>query len=208
MVAVKNNLLVAMNLPTQTAQFIIKGKVVFSSMMSAPYFEDSKIALEELDTELVVLENSQKGLAQTPPLSTVVIRNAAQARVKNILRRLAADVQTVANKNPEKAAEIIQSSGFEIKKISNKAGNEDKAYDGGNEGEVILQAATAGIHEWRISHDGGTTYDKLDTTTKSSKTVTGLTPGKMVWFQNRAVLTNDTYGEWSAWYWIVPRLYR
>ncbi len=204
----KNNLLVAMNLPDATPQFIIKGKAVLGSMLVAPYFESSKTTLEELDTELVVLENSQKGLAQTPPLSTVVIRNASQARAKNLLRTLAGDVQTAANKNPEKAAEIIQSSGFDIKKVNSRTLSEDKAYDGRDEGEVILLASTSGMHEWRISYDAGATYDKLDATTKATKTIKGLTPGKKVWFQNRAVLTNDAYTEWTAWYWIVPKLYR
>jgi hypothetical protein len=204
----KNTLLVAMNLPTAVPEFIIKAKAVLGSMLYAPYFEDSKKTLEELGTELVVLENSQKGLAQTPPLSTVVIRNASQDKARNLLRTLAGEVQTVANKNPEKAAEIIQSSGFDIKGKGGNTARKDEALDGTEEGVVIVNAATPGAHEWRISYDGGATFTSLAATKKSTTTMYNMEPGKKVWFQNRAMLAGNTYSQWTAWYWIIPKIYR
>jgi hypothetical protein len=204
----KNTLLVAMNLPTAVPEFIIKAKTVFSSMSSAPHFEGSRATLAELDTETVLLNSAQIGLAQKPPSSTTEIRNAAKTRVKNLLRTLAGDVQTAANKNPEKAAEIIQSSSYDIKKSGGRATNENKAFDGTAEGVVIVSAATPGAHEWMISYDGGATSKPLAATMNSTTIVSNLVPGKRVWFQNRTMLAGNTYGEWTAWYWIDPKVYR
>jgi hypothetical protein len=204
----KNTLLVAMNLPTAVPEFILKAKTVHGAMSKAPYFEASRATLAELATETVVLNDAQTGLAEKPPSSTTEIRNAAKARVKNLLRTLAGEVQTVANKNPEKAAEIIQSSGFDIKKASTSAGSKDEAFDGTEEGVVIVSAATPGAHEWMISYDGGATSKPLAATMNSTTIVSNLVPGQKVWFQNRTMLAGNTYGEWTQWYWIVPKIYR
>ena len=202
-----NNFLVAQNLPTQIPNFIIKGRAVHKAMTAAPYFSNLSNKLNELDEELTKLETAQTGLGLKPPISITAIRNTSFGKVKTIIRTLANDVQGVADTNPENAETIIQSAGFDIKKTYGGTKRQNSVADGTVEGMILLSAEMAGAHQWQQSSDAGTAIVALNPTLGGTMVLTNIVPGVKVWFRNRTILSGNTYGEWTQWLPITPKVF-
>jgi len=187
---------VALNFPGKIAEFILFAKAVFKAMTGNAYFTASAGKVTVLNVDITALDAAQTGCITTPPTVSVEARNVALEVVKNDLRALRNDVQTIADANPTKAEAIIISASMATKKAITHNKQKDSVKNSVEEGCVDLIAEGKGPHEWRMSVDNST-WTPLPSSMISKTTVSDLTPGSVYYFQNRQMLRNDVKTEWS-----------
>lgn len=199
-----NEVFVAMDLPRSSPDFIVKARSIYdSSTKNQANFPQSGAKLSELGIYIAELEKIQAGLQSKPKTYTVEARNTVEKKARTIIRMFSYDVQEAADINPDKAENIILSSGMSIKKTKTTAPKENTIENGLNIGEVIVTSIYSGPHQWQMSKDAGLTAENLAPTLVSYITVTGLEAGEKYWFRQRTVNRNNEYGKWSDWKWII-----
>jgi hypothetical protein len=107
-------------------------------------------------------------------------------------------VQQVVNGSPSQAEVIVEAAAMTLKKTGARSKN-DLAVKQSASGSVrVIARATKGAkaHDWQYSTDGGKTWLDAPSTTKSSTTITGLTPGATVNYRVRALLKTGAT-DWS-----------
>ena len=115
-------------------------------------------------------------------------------------------VQDLADNSADNddALAIIGHSGFDLKNKGVRIKPEFEAKHGKVSGEILLFAKSAGLrasYEWRMSVDQLTWTDLPDTIQAKTK-VSGLTPGQIYYFKQRAI-TKAGQGSWSQIFVIV-----
>jgi len=96
------------------------------------------------------------------------------------------------------ALEVIALSGFDLKNHGVRVKPDFEAKNTELSGTVELAAKALGprtAYEWFMSTDQ-TTWTELPTTMQAKTTVSGLTPGSIVYFKERGV-TKEGEGNWS-----------
>jgi len=187
---------VALNFPTVISAFIVFANAIVLAMLENAYFESLATKINQVSSDLKILENLEAACNTKPPTASVSARNAALVTVQNGLRTLRNDVQNIADADPMNAQAIIESSGMSVKKPITHTGHQNTAEDGVDEGSVDLTAECAGVHEWRMSTDNES-WTLLSASFTSRTTVSDLTPGLVYYFQNRRILPNQEKAEWS-----------
>jgi len=186
---------VALNFPRRIENTIGYSKAICKDMTGNIYFASSAAKLIVLKTLIDTLDTTETNFYLSPPTVTIEERNAALAKVKEMLHSLKADVQQAANASVKEAAIIIASSGMAIKRSTAHHKPVDSVTDGPVEGTVILKAAGRGPRDWRYSVDG---IVWTNSSTRISRTkIANLIPGELYQFQNRPILTSEEDSKWS-----------
>ena len=154
------------------------------------------VSLTQFGNDVTTLVSTETAVESKT--GTVATRNAALAVVVNDLHALKSMVQIKADANPNNAASIIASTGFNVVTRKSHTKRENEALNTQVLGAVLLTADKAGHHEWEMSKDMVTIIN-LPTTTTSTTQVTGLNPGDVWYFRNHKVNTKKTTYNWSPW---------
>jgi hypothetical protein len=127
------------------------------------------------------------------------VRDEKRSHLEALLRQLRAEVQSVADQQPDKGAAIIRSAGFTLHKGPGNRPKEFRARldrPGGPVRMIAPAAARRASYDWRYSADGGETWTPMPSTMQSWKTLSGVPLMTTVHLQYRA-LTRSGWGEWS-----------
>ncbi len=193
---ITNKVLIALKPPQSVPLYIIFCRAIHDTMKNDARFAALLPKLAIFETNINTLADIELASKVRPPTSTIAERNAAKVVVKSDLDELALDVQLLANAEPTNAEVIIKAAGMNIKKSSIRPKQGYSAKDGPESGTVILTAAGAGGHAWRMSTDG-ISWTNLEPTSGGETLVTGLTPGHEYYFQSRRILSKGKKEEWS-----------
>ncbi len=131
---------------------------------------------------------------------SVAMRNAKYTIVVKDIYAWLAYVQELADEaqNPDKAAIIIRSAGFSIRKQPARTKLPFEAKHGVSEGEIILVAQAAdkrASYKWEYSLNK-TVWKEHTTTIKATTVIKGLTPSTRVYFRYKAFTKEGEHG-WS-----------
>jgi len=187
---------VVLNFPRIIAVFIVYSKAIYLAMFENPIFAASAAKVTNLIDDITDLEIAEAGFKRTKPTHTISERNGALEKVKADLRSLRNDVQELADADPVNAESIIESAGMSSKTQAIHGKQQNTAKDGVESGSVELTAEGADPHNWRISTDG-IEWMLISSSRRARKTVKGLKPGIIYYFQNQRMLPNDAESEWS-----------
>jgi len=187
---------VVLNFPRIVAVFIVYAKAIYLAMFDNPIFTASAVKVTKLIDDITDLEIAEAGFKRTKPTHTISERNAALEKVKADLRSLRNDVQELASADPRNAESIIESAGMSSKSQALHGKQQNTVKDGVESGSVKLTAEGAGPHNWRISTDE-IEWTLLSSSRRARKTVKGLKPGIIYYFQNQRMLPHDAECEWS-----------
>ena len=172
-----------LNLSDHVPDVIKQLQAIHASMDGNKWFPSPTVALalflaaiNELDASETAAKTKARGLAK--------IRNSKLRTAKSQAHLLKAYVQSIANANPEHAAEIIESAGMSVKKLTVRQPQGFTAECGDVSTSVDLAApAGAMAYHWFYSADGGKTYTQAPSTGYSTTTLLNLTPGILYLFQ-------------------------
>jgi hypothetical protein len=148
-------------------------------------------AIAELRDAQVTKETRTRG--------TAAARNEKLVAAVDLLTRLKAYVQGVANDNPENAAAIIESAGMSVKKSTAYTRLPFSVKHGPTSGSARLMARSAGdrgMHQWQLSTDGGRTWRSAPQTQQGKTVISGFVPGQTASFRHRPVTIRGE-GDWS-----------
>jgi len=193
--------LVALNFPDAKVSLLLSmARAIVQRMTDNPWFPAPDPSLTDVQAAIDELAE-----ATTTALSrvqgSVATREDKREALVTRLRHLQAHVQSIADANVQSAVAIIESAGMDVKKVGKPPPPVFKASAGRVSGQVDLVVPSAGDragYEHQHSLDGGKTWLPLPQpfTNKTKVTVTGLTPGAMVWFRYRSTVKGAT-GDWS-----------
>lgn len=196
--ATVRRVLIALSLPVHVTDLSKLGHSFVAAMTNNAYFPSPVPPLPTLDAQLKALDAAETA-TKLRTTGTVPARNGARTAVVSSLHTLKAYVQTIADADPEKAAEIIASAGMVVKKSAKRAAPSFEARQGTVSGSVRLStkaAAARASYDWEWSADGGKTWTPVPSTLKAKTIVTGIPVGTNAQFRFRAITkTGET--DWS-----------
>ena len=99
--------------------------------------------------------------------------------------------QLAANNDQPNAISILESGSFKIKQVGKKQRQVFGLMNGVDPGMVDLVGNTTKgrcLHDWWISYDLGITYTRMAPTLDSKTQKTGLTVGKVIYFQHQLIV--------------------
>ena len=99
--------------------------------------------------------------------------------------------QLAANNDQPNAISILESGSFKIKSVGKKQRQVFGLMNGVDPGTVDLIGNTVKgrcLHDWWISYDIGITYTRMAPTLDSKTQKTGLTVGKVIYFQHQLIV--------------------
>jgi len=192
----------------KNGDFSNKMKLIRSSMKGSSWFTSPPVSVADggqFDTDIKAFDVAETS-ALTRVKGSVAARNIAKKTLLNDVRLLLGYVQTIADANPVKAENIVESAGFDIKTIAPHNKNDFDVRNSGVSGTVKLivnlKKITTGqgryAFKWQLSNDGGKTAIDLPVTITATTMVNGLTPGTYEWFRYMVVLKDGEHG-WSEW---------
>jgi hypothetical protein len=190
---------VALHKPANASALVVKARFVVGRMTNNPWFPQpvpplAKVlaAAQALDEAQTKSQSGAKGLADA--------RNAKRRVLDNLLDRLRAYVEGVANDDPEQGPAIVESAGMDLVTRSHPQRPAFGATWGDVSGTVKLRVKAGpkgSRYEWQMSTDAGETWIDLPSTMQARTLVAGLEPGKTYWFRHR-ILTRKGQGDWSG----------
>ena len=183
-----------MNLPTRTGERLQFSKHVLTCLTGNIYITKTNPSLKDYEAHINDFDNAET-LVQTGGIGTVDDRDEKMDIVIQDMRLLKECVQHAADADPPHAVQIIESSGFAVRKVGNAVKVDFDVRRGDNAGEVLLIAKAAGnnaTYQWEISEDG-TNFTLLSPTNVAKALVTGLVIGKKYWFRCKSLVK----GKWS-----------
>jgi hypothetical protein len=143
--------------------------------------------------------SAAEATAKARTKGAIATRNQKRAALLTLLEQLRAYVQTVADADRERAANLIQSAGMNVRKVVPRPKRIFLAKQGSISGAVTLEAASAGhraSYEWGASPDAGKTWLPLPPTLQAKTSTTGLTPATTYLFRYRWVSKGGA-ADWS-----------
>ncbi|QQS28739.1 MAG: fibronectin type III domain-containing protein [Sphingobacteriales bacterium] len=185
------------------AQILARGRKVAHDLTANPNFPTPVPAVLDLTTALDEYEVSISN-ASFGGTHLIAIRKEKRAIVIGILQRLGIYVDL----NGLDSEAILLTSGFELYTTDTGEAEESEkpiilsGKDGSHIGEAKIRSkkmANAIQNQIRFAPDPllpETTWTELPPQTKATFYLTGLTPGKLYWFQTRTYSTKG-YSEWS-----------
>ncbi len=138
-------------------------------------------------------------VAKTRAKGTIPARNVARGDFVAGLHALRAQVQSVADANPENAEAIITSAAMSVKKVPVHKPRAFEARQRPVSGSVELLTKSAGprsAYDWQYSVDGGKTWTDVTSTLQAKTVINGLPVATNVMFRYR-VLTKSGKSDWS-----------
>ena len=177
---------------------IIARLVAIADAMDASktVFPSPTPAIAVVRSDITTLQKAQSALDNR--LGTTAVRDAAEAALLTDAHNLHTYVQQQVNANPTQAAVIAKSASMTLRKKGARSKTDLKVSQALPGSVKVVAAATKGAkaHDWQYSTDGGKTWIDAPSTTKSSTVITGLQPGVLVHYRQRAI-TKDGEGAWS-----------
>ena len=192
------NLVVAMNLPKPATKLLALARSTVDRMQASALFPTPNPPLSTLVTDIDALTAAESNVL-TRTKGAREARDAKAAVLRRDLRQLASYVQSVADQSGSRAAEVVESTGFAVKRPSVRTKPAFQVVRGRLPGSVKLLAkwaADRAVYGWRYSTDQ-TTWIELPDTMQSSTTLSGLAKLTAYFFQSR-VTTKDGAGDWGA----------
>jgi hypothetical protein len=189
-----------LKLPTKVAALINVAQAIAKALTNNPHIPNptpTVAALSAASDGLVAAENA----ALTRVKGAVVQRNAAQKTLVQLLQLLKANVQSIADADPDNALTILESAGIGARKPTVRKPRVFAATQGTVSGSAKLVAPSAGprsSYEWEVSTDGGKTWVAAPPSVQAKTTLQGLASGTSVQFRYRAVTPTAGAGNWSA----------
>jgi hypothetical protein len=184
----------SLNRPTRVGDLLIYARSIVEAMTGNPWFPAPLPSLAKVQAAIDALEKAQADtLSRTKGLAA--LRNLALKKLVDLLNRLKAYVQAVANDNPDFAVSIIESARMNV--VGSAPGRKLvlAVYRGAVSGSVRLVAravAKEASYEWQVSDDEGKTWITLPRTMQAKTTVSSKRPGKTYGFRFRAVTRRFT----------------
>jgi hypothetical protein len=189
--------LVAMNLPKPANKVLALARSTVDRMQANPLFPAPNPPLSTLLADIEALSAAEANVL-TRTKGSREARDARLAALRRDLKQLAAYVQLIADASGPGAAEVIESTGFAVKRPSIRTKPLFQVVRGHSPGTVTLRAKWAddrALYGWRYSKDQ-TSWVSLPDTIQSSTTLSGLEPLTAYFFQHR-VTTKDGPGDWG-----------
>jgi hypothetical protein len=190
---------IALNLPAKVPELIVYANNVSQKVTGNPNFPNPPPVVSALTTA-----TQELSAAETAALSrtkgAAAVRNEKRTAVVGLLRQAAAYVQSKADEAPENAPSIIQSSGFNVRKITIRTKRAFAVKHGAVSGSVVVTAAAAGprsSYEWGFSVDGSKTWVQAPSTIQGKTTIAGFVPGTTAMFRYRTVTPKGGEGDWT-----------
>jgi hypothetical protein len=194
----QNLVSVALKLPLPVPQLIKVAQAIIAALTNNPHIPSPNPPLTTLTTALNALVTTEAA-TKTRAAGTVAARNVARTNLLSLLHAAKANVQQVADANPEQAAAIITSAGMAVRKTADRNKAPFEAKPGTVSGTVQLVAKAAAVrasYEWEWSGDGGKTWTPASPTLQAKTEIAGLPIGTVVQFRFRAI-TKTGAGDWS-----------
>jgi hypothetical protein len=194
----QHRILVAIKLPLPVPALIKTVQAIIAALTGNAHFPNPNPPLATLSAALAALVAAETA-TETRAKGTIATRNAARAQLLSDIQAAKANVQQVADANPDQAEAIIASAGMTVRKTAVHAKPTFAAKAGTTSGSVKLSARAAALrasYEWQWSVDGGKTWTPAPPTLQAKTGITGLPVGTIVQFRYRAV-TKTGATDWS-----------
>jgi hypothetical protein len=198
---VKTNIhrtLVSLHLPKPIGLLVSVVQAIVEAMSGNPRFPSPSPTLAIVAAALADLVKAQSAAA-TRTKGAVETRNAKRAALLLLVDALRANVQLIADADPENSAAIIQSAGMGVHKVTAPPKRAFAVLQGRVSGSVDVTApvvARRASYDWQWSTDGGKTWQSAPSTTRSRTSLTGFAAGSTASFRFRGN-TKAGDGEWS-----------
>ncbi len=194
----QNLVFVALKLPLPVPQLIKVAQAIIAALTNNPHVPNPNPPLPTLTSALDALVTAEAA-TKTRAAGTVAARNVARTNLLSLLHATKANVQQIADANPEQAAAIITSAGMAVRKTASRSKAPFAVKLGAVSGTVHLAAKAAAVrasYEWEWSGDGGKTWTPASPTLQSHTEIAGLPVSTVVQFRFRAI-TKTGAGDWS-----------
>jgi hypothetical protein len=189
-----------LNLPTTVAALINLAQAIVIALANNPHIPSPTPTIAALTAAIAALVTTENA-ALTRVKGAVVQRNAARKALVQLLELLRANVQSLADADPDNALTIIESAGIGVRKPTARKPRVFAATQGTVSGSAKLMAPSAGTrtsYEWEVSTDGGKTWVAAPPSIQAKTTIPGLASGTTVQFRYRAVTPKTGASDWSA----------
>ena len=189
---------VALKLPLPVPQLIKVAQAIIAALTNNPRVPNPNPTHAALTTALDALVSAEAA-TKTRTAGTVAARNVARTNLLSLLHATRANVQQVADANPEQAEAIITSAGMGVRKTPGHTKAPFAANPGAVSGTARLAAKAAAVraaYEWEWSGDGGKTWTAVSPTLQAKTEITGLPVATLAQFRFRAI-TKAGAGDWS-----------
>lgn len=194
----QNLVFIALKLPLPVPQLIKVAQAIIAALTNNPRIPNPNPPLSALNGALAALVTTETA-TKTRAAGTVAARNVARTNLLSLLHATKANVQQLADANPEQAEAIIASAAMSVRRTAGRTKAPFEAKLGAVSGSVLLVARAAAArasYEWEWSADGGKTWTTLPPTLQSKTEVTGLPVMAVAQFRYRAI-TKTGAGDWS-----------
>lgn len=181
-----------------TGGLVTYGLVVLDRMTGNASFPNPVPPLSEIASAIDALRQAETDAQLGGPPDTA-IRDARRSELRALLKLLCAWVEYIANKTPQLAIAMIESSGFYVKGSTHpKPKNLIRVVQGRVSGEVVIHVKLPkkDARIWyRMSADGGLTWIDLASVQSAKYAVSGLAPGKTYLFRFDYMLSDNVRRE-------------
>jgi hypothetical protein len=185
-------------LPRSVRALLGRTRLVLAAMDGNPHFPSPNPSLAAVTSALAALEDAET-TRQSRTRGTREVRDERLAALVALLRELRGYVQSVADRDPDSAASVIESAGMSVKRPAVQTKPPFAVKPGRVSGSIALAVRSAGdraSYAWQWSTDGGITWDDAPRTTQAKTEIAGLRPGARCWFRF-CVVTKDGEQDWG-----------
>jgi hypothetical protein len=198
MTIVQQRSIVASKLPEPVPALIKTTQALLAASTNNPLLPNPSPPLATINAALTTLVNAEAA-TETRTKGTVAARNAARTALLVLLHAFKANVQLVADGDPEHAEAIITSTGLTLRKPNTHTKLPFAAKPGPTTGTVHVAAKAAArraSYDWEWSADGGKSWTAVPSTLQARTLITGLPVATSCLFRYRAV-TRTGESDWS-----------
>jgi hypothetical protein len=174
--------------PRRNGDRILRADSILAMVTGNPDFPNPVPPLSQIQSNISALVISQAAAASRGS-GLAARRDIDMIAVKKDMLALRMYIQSVADLSPDKAAQLIESAGFSVKKPSPRIKSDLSVKAGNDSGTVKLTGRGAGsraAHEWQMSTDR-INWKDLPVTVAAKTSVNGLTYGTTTFFRHRSV---------------------
>jgi hypothetical protein len=194
----QHRVFVVLKLPLPVTQLIKVAQAIITALTNNQHIPNPNPPLATLNPALDAVVKTEAA-TKTRAAGTVAARNVARTSLLSLLHATKANVQQVADANPDQAEAIITSAGMGVRKATTRTKPPFAAKQGPVSGSVRVAAKAAALrasYEWEWSGDGGKTWTPVPPTLQAKTEVIGLPVATTVQFRYRAI-TRTGAGDWS-----------
>jgi hypothetical protein len=191
--------IVSLNLPVSVPALMTEARAILVALTTnTATFPSPDPSIATLSTAISELESAESAV-QARTRGAVSGRDEKRQALVVLLDQLKAYIQKVADANSDAGAQIIQSAGVAVRKVTPRQKQTFRARLGAVSGSVALTTVAPSrraSYEWESSTDGGKTWTPLPNTLQAKTTAVGFTPGVTATFRSRAT-TRVGEGDWT-----------